>query len=86
MFCCSAFTDRDCVTLVRPVVDEEELQELDKIPYDQLRDKFRTVRFLCVYVCDVFRVFVAVVVVDVSRYSTKMFYYNLTCVRSNCVV
>jgi len=37
----NAFTDRDCMTLVRPVVDEEELQELDKIPYEQLRDKFK---------------------------------------------
>ena len=26
---------------VRPVVDEDELQNLDQVPYDNLRDKFK---------------------------------------------
>jgi len=37
----NAFVYRDCYTLVRPVVEEDQLQSLDKIPYEELRDKFR---------------------------------------------
>jgi len=38
----NVFPFRDCITLVRPVVDEEDLQNLDRIPEDSLREKFRT--------------------------------------------
>lgn len=35
------FRDRDCVTLVRPVVDERQLKTIDSLPYNQLRPEFR---------------------------------------------
>jgi len=38
----TVFPYRDCVTLVRPVVEEDELQNLDKLPEETLREKFRT--------------------------------------------
>ncbi|GIL52651.1 hypothetical protein Vafri_8448 [Volvox africanus] len=34
------FPDRDCVTLVRPVTDEEALRNLATLPHDQLRPEF----------------------------------------------
>ncbi|KAF4704789.1 hypothetical protein FOZ63_027389, partial [Perkinsus olseni] len=37
----SLFTHRDCIALVTPVIDEEKLQALDTVPYDQLREEFR---------------------------------------------
>ncbi len=36
------FTKRDCFTLVRPINDEELLRNVEKIPYEDLRDKFKT--------------------------------------------
>lgn len=36
------FRERDCVTLVRPVDDEQKLRSLPSVPYDELRDEFRT--------------------------------------------
>ncbi|GLC47864.1 hypothetical protein PLESTB_000033800 [Pleodorina starrii] len=36
----SLFPDRDCVTLVRPVADEEALRNLAVLPADQLRPEF----------------------------------------------
>lgn len=30
----SAFTQRDCYTLVKPLIDEAKLQNLDQIPMD----------------------------------------------------
>jgi len=35
------FVDRRCVPLVRPVADEAKLQEIDKVPFDDLRPEFR---------------------------------------------
>jgi hypothetical protein len=35
------FRERDCVTLVRPVMDERQLKTIDAIPYNQLRPEFR---------------------------------------------
>ncbi|KAJ0412475.1 hypothetical protein ATCC90586_005495 [Pythium insidiosum] len=35
------FRQRDCVTLVRPVDDEQKLRALPKVPYEELRDEFR---------------------------------------------
>ena len=35
------FTDRKCFPLVRPLVDEERLQEIDQVPYEELREEFR---------------------------------------------
>jgi predicted nucleic acid-binding Zn-ribbon protein len=35
------FRERDCVTLVRPVVDEKQLKTIDSIPYNNLRAEFR---------------------------------------------
>uniref|UniRef100_A0AAV1TBW6 Guanylate-binding protein n=1 Tax=Peronospora matthiolae TaxID=2874970 RepID=A0AAV1TBW6_9STRA len=35
------FRHRDCVTLVRPVNDEQKLRNLPQVPYDELRDEFR---------------------------------------------
>jgi len=35
------FAHRDCITLVRPVVDESDLQRIDKTPYTKLRPEFR---------------------------------------------
>lgn len=36
------FHQRDCVTLVRPVDDEQKLRALPSVPYDGLRDEFRS--------------------------------------------
>ncbi|GMF18316.1 unnamed protein product [Phytophthora fragariaefolia] len=36
------FRQRDCVTLVRPVDDEQQLRNLPQVPYDELRDEFRS--------------------------------------------
>ncbi|KAF4319773.1 hypothetical protein BBO99_00005397 [Phytophthora kernoviae] len=36
------FRQRDCVTLVRPVDDEQKLRNLPQVPYDELRDEFRS--------------------------------------------
>jgi hypothetical protein len=33
----SFFKDRDCFTMVRPLVDETRLQDLDGIPFEDLR-------------------------------------------------
>jgi len=35
------FKERDCVTLVRPVVDEKKLREIEKMPYTELRLEFQ---------------------------------------------
>jgi hypothetical protein len=35
------FSSRDCVTLVRPVVDESQLHAIDKIKFTELRSEFR---------------------------------------------
>ena len=37
----SFFPDRECVTLVRPVSDEEALQQVDSLEYNDLREEFR---------------------------------------------
>jgi len=34
------FKDRDCFTMIRPLVDEQKLQNLDKMNYDDLRPEF----------------------------------------------
>lgn len=34
------FKNRDCVTLVRPVIDEEKLRQLDTISYEEMRPEF----------------------------------------------
>lgn len=34
------FADRECLTLVRPLVDENKLQHLDKLEFDELRPEF----------------------------------------------
>eukprot|EP00742_Colponemidia_sp_Colp-10_P005375 GILJ01005743.1.p1 GENE.GILJ01005743.1~~GILJ01005743.1.p1 ORF type:complete len:749 (-),score=118.36 GILJ01005743.1:66-2312(-) len=36
----SFFKDRDCVTVVRPLNEESELQQLDSLPTDKLRKEF----------------------------------------------
>ena len=36
----SFFRDRDCFTMVRPLVDENKLQDLDAIPFEELRPDF----------------------------------------------
>lgn len=36
------FRDRDCVTVVRPVAEEADLRNIQKLPYDSLRPQFRT--------------------------------------------
>mmetsp|Transcript_4879 Transcript_4879/g.9126 ORF Transcript_4879/g.9126 Transcript_4879/m.9126 type:complete len:437 (+) Transcript_4879:1130-2440(+) len=35
------FKDRDCFTLIRPLNNEKQLREINAIPYDSLRPKFR---------------------------------------------
>jgi hypothetical protein len=35
------FSQRSCHTLVRPVIDEEELQRLEQLPFSSLRKEFR---------------------------------------------
>ena len=37
---CEFFQQRDCCTMVRPVTDEELLQNLDQVPIEQLRPEF----------------------------------------------
>ena len=34
------FKDRDCHTLVRPLMGEDQLQSLEKMPFDKLRPEF----------------------------------------------
>ncbi|CAE8653857.1 unnamed protein product, partial [Polarella glacialis] len=36
------FRERDCVTVVRPVADEADLRNIQRLPYDSLRPQFRT--------------------------------------------
>ena len=36
----SFFMERDCVTMIRPLTNEERLQNLIKIPMDELRGEF----------------------------------------------
>eukprot|EP00928_Gymnodinium_smaydae_P014677 TRINITY_DN15402_c0_g2_i1.p1 TRINITY_DN15402_c0_g2~~TRINITY_DN15402_c0_g2_i1.p1 ORF type:complete len:805 (+),score=240.05 TRINITY_DN15402_c0_g2_i1:216-2630(+) len=36
------FRDRDCLTIVRPVVDEGDLRHIQRLPYESLRPQFRT--------------------------------------------
>lgn len=36
----SFFKDRDCFTLVRPLIDETKLQDLDQMSFDELRPEF----------------------------------------------
>mmetsp|Transcript_10166 Transcript_10166/g.32033 ORF Transcript_10166/g.32033 Transcript_10166/m.32033 type:complete len:807 (+) Transcript_10166:113-2533(+) len=36
------FRDRDCVTIVRPVADEADLRNVQRLPYESLRPQFRT--------------------------------------------
>ncbi|CAE7290172.1 GBP1 [Symbiodinium natans] len=35
------FRERDCATIVRPVVDEADLRNIQKLPYESLRPEFR---------------------------------------------
>eukprot|EP00897_Mesotaenium_endlicherianum_P006785 jgi/Mesen1/6134/ME000313S05259 len=35
------FPDRDCFTLVRPLNDEKQLQQLDRVPMERMRPEFR---------------------------------------------
>ena len=39
----AVFPDRDAFTLVRPALLEDDLAQLDKLPYDQLRPEFKQV-------------------------------------------
>jgi len=34
------FKDRNCYTLIRPLTDESNLQNLDKLDFDELRTEF----------------------------------------------
>ena len=34
------FKDRDCHTLIRPLTDEDQLQNLANIPFEELRPEF----------------------------------------------
>ena len=36
------FKERECVTLPRPVDQEEDLHKLDEIPFDKLKPNFRS--------------------------------------------
>lgn len=36
----SFFKERECFTLVRPLINEEKLQDLDKMSFDDLRPEF----------------------------------------------
>ena len=36
------FTDRDCITLVRPIDSEEELRNLNKLPFSKLKPEFKS--------------------------------------------
>lgn len=33
----NAFAERDCFTLIKPLIDETKLQNLDNVPLDDLR-------------------------------------------------
>jgi hypothetical protein len=37
----SIFPEKDCVTLVRPIAEEEKLKDLSSVPWSELRDEFR---------------------------------------------
>jgi len=36
------FRDRDCMTIVRPVAEENDLRNIQRLPYESLRPQFRT--------------------------------------------
>lgn len=36
------FRDRDCTTIVRPVAEEHDLRNIQRLPYESLRPQFRT--------------------------------------------
>jgi len=36
------FRERDCVTIVRPVAEESDLRNIQRLPYESLRPQFRT--------------------------------------------
>ena len=36
----NAFSERDCYTLIKPLIDEGKLQNLDEIPMEELRPEF----------------------------------------------
>jgi hypothetical protein len=36
----SFFKERDCFTLIRPLIDETKLQDLEKLEFDELRPEF----------------------------------------------
>jgi hypothetical protein len=36
------FSDRDCITLVRPIDSENELKSLNNIPFSKLKSDFKT--------------------------------------------
>lgn len=36
------FSDRDCITLVRPLDSEDELRKLNKFPFSKLKSDFKT--------------------------------------------
>ena len=38
----SFFSKRQCVTLIRPCNDEEALQQVDNVPFSDLRDEFKS--------------------------------------------
>ena len=38
----SVFPEKDCVTLVRPIAEEEKLKDLSSVPWDELRDEFKS--------------------------------------------
>lgn len=38
----SFFKERDCFTIVRPVTDEDQLQQIDRLPLEELRPEFQT--------------------------------------------
>ncbi|CAK0856785.1 unnamed protein product, partial [Prorocentrum cordatum] len=37
----SVFTDRDCAAMVRPVLEEEDLRHVERLPFASLRPQFR---------------------------------------------
>lgn len=36
------FTDRDCITFVRPIDSEDELKNLNNLPFSNLKSDFKT--------------------------------------------
>ena len=38
----SFFSKRQCITMVRPCNDEDSLQQIDNIPFDELRKEFKS--------------------------------------------